>query len=72
MQLVEQHCIRKHDPRSALIDEAAFASKNLYNLALYEWRQAFLHEGKYLSCVWPLGRGAIHLTCSHIDVKIAT
>ncbi len=49
MQLVEQHCIRKSDPRYAIIDEAAFKSKNLYNAALYELRQAFIHEGKYLN-----------------------
>jgi putative transposase len=49
MQLVEQHVINKRDPRYAAIDAAAFAAKNLYNLALYEFRQAFLHEGKYLS-----------------------
>lgn len=49
MQLVEQHCIRKSDPRYAIIDEAAFKSKNLYNAANYEYRQAFFHEGKYLN-----------------------
>jgi putative transposase len=49
MQLVEQHVISKHDPRYAVIDEAAFKSKNLYNAALYETRQAFIHEGKYLT-----------------------
>ncbi len=49
MQLTEQHVINKRDSRYAAIDAAAFASKNLYNLALYEWRQAFIHEGKYLS-----------------------
>ncbi len=48
MQLVEQHLIRKSDPRFAAIDRAAFASKNLYNQANYQIRQAFLHEGKYL------------------------
>ncbi len=48
MQLVEQHCIDKRDPRYRVIDEAAFKSKNLYNAALYELRQAFIHEGKYL------------------------
>ena len=41
MQLVEQHCTAKHDPRYRMIDEAAFKSKNLYNAALYEIRQAF-------------------------------
>ena len=48
MQLVEQHLIRKTDPRYASIDAAAFASKNLYNQATYQIRQAFIHEGKYL------------------------
>lgn len=48
MELVEQHLIRKNDPRYAAIDQAAFASKNLYNQATYQIRQAFLHEGKYL------------------------
>src|SRR5215471_6024679 len=32
-----------------MIDEAAFKSKNLYNAALYEMRQAFIHHGVYLS-----------------------
>jgi hypothetical protein len=36
MQLVEQHVIDRKDPRFAVIDKAAFASKNLYNAALYE------------------------------------
>ena len=35
MRLVEQHVIRKTDPRFAAIDAAAFASKNLYNAANY-------------------------------------
>jgi putative transposase len=51
MQLVEQHLIRKTDPCSAAIDAAAFASKNLYNQATYQIRQAFIHEGKYLPYV---------------------
>src|SRR6266404_3064964 len=49
MYLVEQHMIDRADPRFATIDEAAFKSKNLYNAALYEIRQAFIHEGKYLN-----------------------
>ena len=49
MQLVEQHVIDKRDPRYKVIDEAAFKSKNLYNAALYEIRQAFIHEGIYLN-----------------------
>jgi putative transposase len=48
MQLVEQHLIRKSDARFAIIDAAAFASKNLYNQAMYQIRQAYIHEGKYL------------------------
>ena len=48
MQVVEQHLIRKTDPRYAAIDRAAFASKNLYNQANYQIRQAYIHEGKYL------------------------
>ena len=49
MQLVEQHCISKSDSRYAIIDTAAFASKNLYNAANYELRQSFIHDGVYLS-----------------------
>jgi len=48
VKLVEQHLIRKSDPRFAAIDQAAFASKNLYNQANYQIRQAFIHEGQYL------------------------
>jgi putative transposase len=49
MQLVEQHCISKSDPRYVIINEAAFKSKNLYNAALYEMRQTFFNEGMYLT-----------------------
>jgi putative transposase len=49
MQLVERHVIAKSDPRYALIDEAAFKSKNLYNAANYEIRQSYIHEGTYLN-----------------------
>ena len=45
MQLVEQHCISRNDARYAVIDAAAFASKNLYNAALYETRQAYIKRG---------------------------
>src|SRR2546423_7475729 len=48
MCLVEKHLIRKSDPRFAVIERAAFASKNLYNQANYQIRQAYIHEGKYL------------------------
>ena len=49
MQLVEQHVINRSDPRYALIEAAAFKSKNLYNAALYEIRQAFIQKGTYLN-----------------------
>ena len=49
MQLVEQHWIKKSDPRFAAIDAAAFSSKNLYNQITYHYRQAFIHEGIWLS-----------------------
>ncbi|MFL5706724.1 MAG: RNA-guided endonuclease InsQ/TnpB family protein [Ktedonobacteraceae bacterium] len=49
MQLVEQHVIKKTDPRYAVIDVACFASKNLYNAALYEMRQAFIFQHRRLS-----------------------
>ena len=48
MQLVEQHVIARSDPRFAAIDAASFASKNLYNAALYEIRQAFFADGTWL------------------------
>jgi putative transposase len=48
MQLVEQHIIGKIDSRYEAIDRAAFASKNLYNLANYHMRQSFIHQDKYL------------------------
>ena len=49
MQRVEQHVIRKTDPRLAAIDQAAFASKDLYNAANYLVRQCVLHERVYLT-----------------------
>jgi putative transposase len=44
MQLVEQHILDRHDARFAVIDPACFASKNLYNAALYQLRQAFFNH----------------------------
>jgi len=46
MQLVEQHCIGRGDSRYEVIDRVAFASKNLYNAALYEMRQAYIYTGQ--------------------------
>jgi len=39
MQLVEQHVIKPNSPHWQAIDDAAFAAKNLYNLANYTVRQ---------------------------------
>src|SRR5690348_13500997 len=49
MRLVEQHRIDRHDPRWRAIDAAAFASKHLYNAALYLTRQAFIHEHRVIA-----------------------
>jgi putative transposase len=49
MQLVEQHRIDRHDLRWAAIDGAAFASKNLYNAALYLTRQAYIKDHTVIS-----------------------
>ena len=51
MQLVEQHVIKRGDPRWQKIDEAAFASKNLYNAANYIVRQSFIFDHIYLDNV---------------------
>jgi hypothetical protein len=49
MRLVERHVISRADRRFQAIDRAAFASKNLYNRALYATRQAFVQDGSYPS-----------------------
>ena len=49
MQLVERHVINRNHPYWSEIDSAAFASKNLYNLANYQIRQNFFETGKVLS-----------------------
>src|ERR1051326_2216467 len=51
MQLVERHVISRNDPRYAIIDATAFASKNLWNAANYLVRQSFIHEQVYLDNV---------------------
>jgi len=48
MQLVEQHIISKGDSRFQAIDNAAFASKNLYNAANYAVRQEFIKKVRYI------------------------
>jgi len=49
MQLVEQHVIKPKDARYRLIDDASFASKNLYNAANYLIRQEFINNKKYVT-----------------------
>src|SRR5260370_12460589 len=71
VQLVEQHCIDKRDPRYRVIDEAAFKSKNLYNAALYEIRQAFIHEGKYLNYTEMDKRMQSHEAYKALPAKVA-
>jgi len=51
MHLVEQHILSKNDLSYAVLDQAAFASKNLWNAANYVVRQSFIHEGIYLDYV---------------------
>src|SRR5712691_10439539 len=64
MQLVERHVISKNDPRYAINDAAAFASKNLWNAANYLVRQAFIHERVYLD-----NSKVYHLIKSHEAYK---
>jgi putative transposase len=71
VQLVEQHIIGKHDPRYSMIDEAAFKSKNLYNAALYEIRQSFIHEGKYLNYNEMQRRMQSHETYKALPAKVS-
>ncbi len=71
MQLVEQHCISKSDPRYAIIDAAAFASKNLYNAALYVLRQTYLFEGQCLSYNQMDKRMQSHQAYKALPAKVA-
>jgi putative transposase len=71
MQLVEQHVIDRKDPRYGVIDAAAFKSKNLYNAALYEVRQAYIHEGKYLNYTEMDKRMQSHAAYKALPAKVA-
>jgi len=53
---VEQHIVKQGDPIFARIDEVSFAAKNLYNLANYHIRQAYIHNHHYLAMkeLWPI------------------
>src|SRR5215467_14334538 len=69
MHLIEQHFISKSDLRFAAIDVATFASKNLYNAANYEIRQAFIHEGVYLTHNEVRRRMQSHEACKALPAK---
>ena len=55
MQLVEQHVIKPNNPMWKAIDDAALASKNLYNAANYIIRQAFIQDGLWTRLYGPRG-----------------
>jgi hypothetical protein len=71
VRLVEQHVIKPGDPRFAVIDQAAFAAKNLYNAALYLVRQSFIFEHRYLGYedVYPQMKG--HEAYRALPAKVA-
>jgi putative transposase len=71
VQLTERHCIDRKDSRYAIIDEAAFASKNLYNAANYEVRQTFIHEGRYLSYTVMQKRMQSHEAYKELPAKVS-
>ncbi len=49
MRRVEQHVVERKHPLWEAIDEMALASKNLWNLANYHVRQAFIFQQTYLN-----------------------
>ncbi|MBO0779214.1 MAG: transposase [Ktedonobacteraceae bacterium] len=71
MQLVEQHVIKRGNSRYDAIDEAAFQSKNLYNAANYEIRQAFIFQGKYLNYSTLQKRMQCHEAYKALPAKVA-
>jgi putative transposase len=71
MQLVERHVIDRNDPRYVVIDATAFASKNLYNAALYVLRQVYIFEGRYLSYSEMDKRMQLHEAYKALPAKVA-
>ncbi len=71
MQLVEQHVIKQTDSRYQAIDQAAFASKNLYNAANYEIRQAFIFQGVYLNYETMHARMKSHEAYKALPAKVS-
>ncbi|WP_338258531.1 RNA-guided endonuclease InsQ/TnpB family protein [Dictyobacter halimunensis] len=71
MKLVEKHVIARSDPRYAVLDAACFASKNLYNAALYDMRQAFIFEGISLNYYAMDRRMQSHEAYKALPAKVA-
>ena len=71
MQLVEQQVIKPTDARYQAIDQAAFASKNLYNAANYEMRQSFIHQGISLNYEEIYARMKSHETYQALPAKVS-
>jgi putative transposase len=71
MQLVEQHVLDQQDARYAVIDTAAFASKNLYNAALYLVRHSFIHQGIYLSYPEVYHQMKVHEAYRFLPTKVS-
>ena len=49
VQLVERHNISKASQYYEILDKNCFLSKNLYNATLYQIRQEFINNGKFLN-----------------------
>ena len=71
MQLTKQHVIDRTDPRYAIIDEAAFKSKNLYNASLYLIRQSFILEHIYLDYEEVNRRMKLHEAYKDLPAKVS-
>lgn len=71
MQLVESHIIKPSDPRYVVIDAASFASKNLYNAALYEVRKTFIFQHIYLNYTEMDKRMQSHEAYRALPAKVA-
>jgi len=49
LYLIEKHIIKKNNKFYTEIDKLSFLSKNLYNMSLYNIRQHYFNEKKFLS-----------------------
>jgi putative transposase len=73
MRLVEQHVIKRADRRFKAAQSAAFASKSLYNKALYVTRQAFFRDGLFpsYSTLYHAMKGEPESECVALPRKVA-